>query len=45
MRFKPPKHEWDDKFYSTEKRDCHSWNKYLLDVPEEYMKAARKQNT
>ena len=45
MRFKPPKHEWDDKFYSTEKRDLHSWNQYLLDVPKEYMKAARKQNT
>jgi hypothetical protein len=45
MRFKPSKYEWDDKFYSTEKRDLHSWDKYLLDVPEEYIKAARKQNT
>ena len=45
MRFKPPKYEWDDKFYSTEKRDLHSWDKYLLDVPEEYTKAAKKQNT
>jgi hypothetical protein len=45
MRFKPPRCEWDDKFYSTEKIDCRGWNKYLLDVPEEYMKAARKQNT
>jgi len=45
MRFRPPKHEWDDKFYSTEKRNLRSWNKYLLDVPKEYTKAARKQNT
>lgn len=45
MRFKPSKHEWDNKFYTTEKRDYRGGYKYLLDVPEEYTKAARKQNT
>jgi hypothetical protein len=45
MRFTPPKHEWDDKFHSAEKRDYLKRYKYLLDVPEEYIKAARKQNT
>ena len=45
MRFTPPKHEWDDKFHSAEKRDYLKSYKYLLDVPEEYIKAARKQNT
>jgi hypothetical protein len=45
MRFTPPKHEWDNKFHSAEKRDYLKRYKYLLDVPEEYIKAARKQNT
>jgi hypothetical protein len=45
MKFKLSKYEWDHKFYTTEKRDHLGGYQYLLDVPEQYTKAARKQNT
>ena len=43
MRFKISKH--DDTFRSTEKPDFVGSFKYIKDVPEEYIKAARKHNT
>ena len=44
IRFKVSKYA-EDRFYSTEKRSYRGSRRYLTNVPEEYIKAARKQNT
>jgi hypothetical protein len=45
MRFKISFLACEDRFYSTEKRSYRGSRRYLTNVPEEYIKAAREQNT
>jgi hypothetical protein len=45
IRFKISPYAYEDRFCSTEKRSYRGSRRYLTKVPEEYIKAARKQNT